>query len=85
MVVGTVGAGWFAKLLLPAPTLAGESLVSSSGMVLGEVSSQVVSVALTLEFVLFNLGVSVLLGALGSLYPAWRAARTRPAETMRYE
>ena len=85
VVVGTVGAGWFANLLLPAPTLAGESLVSSSGMVLGEVSSQVVSVALTLEFVLFNLGVSVLLGALGSLYPAWRAARTRPAETMRYE
>jgi len=25
------------------------------------------------------------LSAIGSLYPAWRAARTRPAEAMRYE
>jgi len=26
-----------------------------------------------------------LLGALGSLYPALKAARTKPAEAMRYE
>jgi len=34
---------------------------------------------------LIAIGAAVLLGALGSLYPAWRAARTRPAEAMRYE
>jgi len=85
VVVGTVGASFFANLLLPAPTLVGESLVSSSGVVIGEASSRAVSVALTLEVVLFGLGVAVLLGALGSIYPAWRASRTRPAETMHYE
>jgi len=72
-------------LLLPAPTLVGESLVSSSGVVIGEASSQAVSVALTLEVVLFGLGVAVLLGVLGSFYPAWRASRTRPVEAMHYE
>jgi lipoprotein-releasing system permease protein len=34
---------------------------------------------------LIALGAAVLLGTLGSLYPAWRASRTRPAEAMRYE
>jgi len=85
VVVGTIGVNWFAGLLLPSPVLGGESLVFSGGVFLGEASSQVVSVALTLEFVLFSLGAVVLLGALGSLYPAWKAARTRPAEAMRYE
>jgi putative ABC transport system permease protein len=85
VIIGTVGASWFANLLLPAPTLAGNSTVSSSGVVIGEASSRAVSVALSFEVVLFGLGAAVLLGALGSLYPAWRAARTRPAEAMRYE
>ena len=43
------------------------------------------SVDLAPELVLIGLGVSVLLGALGSLYPAWRAAKIKPAEAMRYE
>ncbi|MGB9134721.1 MAG: FtsX-like permease family protein [Candidatus Bathyarchaeia archaeon] len=43
------------------------------------------TVSLSPELVLLAFSVAVLLGALGSLYPAWRAARTRPAEAMRYE
>jgi len=39
----------------------------------------------SLQTMLIAIGAAVLLGALGSLYPAWRAARTRPAEAMRYE
>ena len=35
--------------------------------------------------ILLGVGVAVLLGALGSLYPALKAARTKPAEAMRYE
>jgi len=38
-----------------------------------------------LQTMLLALGAAILLGALGSLYPAWRASRTRPAEAMRYE
>jgi len=34
---------------------------------------------------LLAVGVALLLGALGSLYPALKAARTKPAEAMRYE
>jgi len=38
-----------------------------------------------LEIVLIVFGVAVALGAVGSLYPAWRAAKIKPAEAMRYE
>jgi putative ABC transport system permease protein len=72
IVIGTFGATSLANLLLPWPTQTGNSTVS-------------ISVAITPELTLFGIGLALLLGALGSLYPAWRAARTRPAEAMRYE
>jgi putative ABC transport system permease protein len=85
IAIGTIGATSFANLLLPAPTQAGNSTVTQTGVSIGAASSASISVAITPELVLLGLGVAVLLGALGSLYPAWRAARTRPAEAMRYE
>ena len=72
IVIGTFGATSLANLLLPAPAQTVNSTVS-------------ISVAITPELILFGIGIAVILGALGSLYPAWRAARTRPAEAMRYE
>jgi lipoprotein-releasing system permease protein len=30
-------------------------------------------------------GISFALSILGTLYPAWRASRTQPAEALRYE
>jgi ABC-type antimicrobial peptide transport system permease subunit len=48
-------------------------------------SGATASMTLTPVLVLIALGAAVLLGTLGSLYPAWRASRTRPAEAMRYE
>jgi putative ABC transport system permease protein len=85
IVIGTVGATSLANLLLPRPTQAGNSTISSTSVSIGSASSASISVTITPELVLLGLGVAVLLGALGSLYPAWRAARTRPAEAMRYE
>jgi putative ABC transport system permease protein len=85
IVIGTVGATSLANLLLPRPTQAGNSAISSTGVSLGSASSASISITITPELVLLGLGIAVLLGALGSLYPAWRAARTRPAEAMRYE
>jgi putative ABC transport system permease protein len=38
-----------------------------------------------LELILIAFGASIMLGAIGSLYPAWRAAKIRPAEAMKYE
>ena len=46
---------------------------------------QTPAVSLNLELVLMALGAALLLGAIGSLYPAWRAAKIRPAEAMKYE
>jgi putative ABC transport system permease protein len=75
IAIGTFGAASLAGLLLPAPVQAGNSAVSQAS----------ISVTITPELVLFGLGAAVLLGALGSLYPAWHAARIKPAEAMRYE
>lgn len=77
IAIGTVGASSFAGLLLPASTQTGVSI--------GAASSASISVTITPELILLGLGTAVLLGALGSLYPAWRAARTRPAEAMRQD
>jgi putative ABC transport system permease protein len=48
-------------------------------------ASNVIAAPITPEIMVLGLGAAVLLGALGSLYPALKAARTRPAEAMRYE
>jgi ABC-type antimicrobial peptide transport system permease subunit len=40
---------------------------------------------ITAPTLLTGLGVALVLGALGGLYPAWRAARLRPIEALRYE
>lgn len=85
IVIGTFGATSLANLLLPAPTQAGDSTVSSTNITIGSASYASISVTITPELILFGIGLALLLGALGSLYPAWRAARTRPAEAMRYE
>jgi lipoprotein-releasing system permease protein len=37
------------------------------------------------SFVLMTVGISLLCSILATLYPAWRAARTQPAEALRYE
>jgi putative ABC transport system permease protein len=85
LLIGTVGATSLANLLLPHPTQAGNSTVSTAGVSIGSASSATISVTITPELVLLGLGAAILLGALGSLYPAWMAARTRPVEAMRYE
>ena len=42
-----------------------------------------VSVTVTVGALLLGLGVAALAGALGSLYPAWRASRVSPMEALR--
>jgi putative ABC transport system permease protein len=80
MIAGVVG---IAIGSIAAPTLA--SVLLPSG-VSGTTRFGGLAVAtLTPELVLLCFGVAILLGTLGSLYPAWRAAKIRPAEAMRYE
>jgi len=46
---------------------------------------RVIVTSLSVTWLLLSFGLAVGLGALGSLYPALKAARIKPAEAMRYE
>ena len=75
--VAGIAIGFFA-----APMLSSILLPSVSS---GPIIPTAETVVLDPQLMLLALGAAVLLGALGSLYPAWRASRTQPAEAMRYE
>jgi putative ABC transport system permease protein len=86
IAIGSFAAPALSGLLLPTVSQSGtfgRGFTSMSDP--GAASSVTASISVTPELMLIAMGASVLLGALGSLYPAWRASRTRPAEAMRYE
>jgi putative ABC transport system permease protein len=89
VAIGSVGASFLSSVLLPHISLfsgsSGSFQPSFGSTNLGTTGSETASVALSPELVLLAFGVAVLLGALGSLYPAWRASRTSPMEALRYE
>ena len=84
IAISSVAAPTLSGLLLPAASQIGAPGTFTGGLTTTN-SATTASVTLTPELVLIALGAAMLLGALGSLYPAWRASRTRPAEAMRYE
>jgi putative ABC transport system permease protein len=49
----------------------------------GETLDTTISVTVTMGAMLLGLGVAAVAGALGSLYPAWRASRVSPMEALR--
>ncbi len=77
IAIGTVAAPTISSLLLPSINIFG-----GAG---GATAATTTVVSINFELVLLAFGASVLLGAIGSLYPAWRAAKIRPAEAMKYE
>lgn len=81
VVIGTIGAPYLSGLLLPA---VGNSL-GGYGFAAARGPAATPAVTVSPELMLIGFSAAVVLGAIGSLYPAWRAARTRPAEAMRYE
>jgi putative ABC transport system permease protein len=81
IAIASVAAPALSGLLLPA---VGQGAFGSRFLSAAN-SGATSAVTLTPELVLMALGGAVLLGTLGSLYPAWKASRTRPAEAMRYE
>jgi ABC-type antimicrobial peptide transport system permease subunit len=82
IAIGSFVATSLASLLLPRLNLFGADLIMTND---GRMVSAPIAVTMTPDLILLGLGAAVLLGAFGSLYPAWRAARIRPAEAMRYE
>jgi putative ABC transport system permease protein len=81
IAIGSVAAPVLSGLLLPTVTQLGGA--GTFGRASASASSATITI--TPQLMLIALGVAVLLGTLGSLYPAWRASRTNPAEAMRYE
>jgi ABC-type lipoprotein release transport system permease subunit len=81
IAIGTIAAPTLSSLLLPSVNLFG----SGQGAQIVRTVAPATAASLNVELVLSAFGASLLLGALGSLYPAWRAARIRPAEAMKYE
>lgn len=74
IAIGIVAAPTISSLLLPSVGISGTTRISGLAVA-----------TLNPELILILFGAAILLGTLGSLYPAWRAAKIRPAEAMRYE
>jgi putative ABC transport system permease protein len=88
IAIGTVGAPALSGLLLPHISAFGGAFrtVGANPRIPGSVGASVsASASISPQIMLLAFGAAALLGAVGSLYPAWRASRTRPAEAMRYE
>lgn len=87
VIAGAIG---IAIAAFAAPGLSSVLLPSVSGSIglggqFARAATSTVAVTITPTLMLEALGAAVALGVLGSLYPAWRAAKIRPAEAMRYE
>jgi putative ABC transport system permease protein len=81
-VIGSFGAPLLSSILLPNASIP----TGFSGRFLGPSSQLTAQIVMpSAALILFGLGVAVLLGVVGSLYPSWWASRKRPAEALRYE
>jgi putative ABC transport system permease protein len=94
IAIGSVGAPMLSSVLLPSLNLFGGSSRVYGGPGSRSVNpgadfiiarAAITQVSLNPQLMLLALGAAVLLGVLGSLYPAWRASKTKPAESMKYE
>ncbi|MNQ65021.1 lipoprotein-releasing ABC transporter permease subunit [Pseudomonas sp. Irchel s3a18] len=87
-VVGTaIGAvvGMFAALNVSAAIAALESLIGHKFLNADVYFIDYLPSQLQAQDVLMVCGAALVLSFLATLYPAWRAARTQPAEALRYE
>jgi len=85
IAIGSVAAPTLTSLLLPRISMFGSQRSFPGTMDPGTTVSQAVTTTLDPQWMLLAFGIAVFLGALGSLYPAWRASRTSPMEALKYE
>jgi len=83
VAIASFAAPTLSSLLLPSVQYSFGFTLSTTGPIAATATTN--PVTLSVELVLATLGGAMLLGVLGTLYPAWRAAKIRPAEAMRYE
>jgi putative ABC transport system permease protein len=89
VIIGTIAAPILSSALLPVTGISSNS-VNNTPFVGRQVSIPGLSLpatvaAPTIELLVLVFGAALLLGALGTLYPAWRASRTSPMEALRHE
>jgi len=85
IAIGSVAAPTLTSLLLPRISMFGTQRSFPGSVNLGATVSQAVTATLDPQWMLLAFGFAVLLGALGSVYPAWRASRTSPMEALKHE
>jgi putative ABC transport system permease protein len=90
VVIGTIAAPVLSTALLPPITGISSNSVNVTSFVGRQVSLPGLSLSATaaipsVELLLLVFIGALLLGALGTLYPAWRASRTSPMEALRHE
>jgi putative ABC transport system permease protein len=89
ILIGSIAAPFFSSFLLPQLNLFGGTqrlqrpFQTQYPAIIGTQSYS--TVALTPQLILLALCAAAILGALGSLYPAWRASKISPIEALRYE
>ena len=89
VLIGSIAAPFFSSFLLPQLNLFGGThrfqrpFQTQYPGIIGTQSYS--AVVLTPQLILLALCSAVILGALGSLYPAWRASKVSPIEALRYE
>lgn len=88
-IIGSFGAPLLSRALLPSPDVSlptGSTPIATVGQPLPQLTVDLITQVMPdASLILLGLGVAVLLGVLGSLYPSWWASRKRPAEALRYE
>ncbi|MCL2287959.1 MAG: FtsX-like permease family protein [Candidatus Bathyarchaeota archaeon] len=70
IIIGIIGTSTVGYVLLP-------NLVQTG--------VEQMTISITPKLALYGLGTAMFLGTVGSLYPAWRAAITKPSEAMKYD
>lgn len=83
VAIRSIGAPILATLVLPQLRSNLDIAVRNIGG--SETWGTFITTSPDIHTVLLGIGVAVLLGALGSLYPAWRASRMKPVEALRHE
>ncbi|MFA5364422.1 MAG: FtsX-like permease family protein [Candidatus Bathyarchaeia archaeon] len=92
VAIGSIAAPFLSSVLLPVAVNSGRggggfAFTSDGGKNFVSNMSFTSNVAATVnpEMLVLSFSLAILLGALGTLYPAWRASRTSPMEALKYE
>ena len=87
VVIGTVGAPIITQLLLTglAPSTGPETPFAGRQIGIPGLTVEATIATPTVELLLIVFAGAILLGIIGSFYPAWRASKTSPMEALRHE